>query len=99
MDSHLRGAGPPALVSHAEAAEALSFGHLVLPAALVLPTGHCAAGFLLQLRQMLHAGVHLRAFRETECSFELTAARGNAAVGWRCYLHIGYCHHSQPWCN
>lgn len=38
--SHLRRASPPALVSHAEAAKALSLGHLVLPCALVLPTGH-----------------------------------------------------------
>lgn len=60
IDSHLRRSRSPALVSHAEAAKALSFGHLVLPAALVLPTGHCAGGFLLQLRQMLHAAVHLR---------------------------------------
>ena len=60
LHSHLRGSGPPALVSHAEAAEALSLGHLVLPRALVLPTGHRGRSFLLQLRQMLHAAVHLQ---------------------------------------
>lgn len=58
--SHLRRASPPALVSHAEAAKALSLGHLVLPRALVLPTGNWGGGFLLQLRQMLHAAVHLQ---------------------------------------
>lgn len=39
-DSHLGGSGPPALVSHAEAAQALSLGHLVLPWALVFPAAH-----------------------------------------------------------
>lgn len=58
--SHLGGPSPPALVSHAEAAQALSLGHLVLPRALVLPTGHGGRSFLLQLRQMLHAAVHLQ---------------------------------------
>lgn len=60
QDSHLRGPSPPALVSHAEAAQALSLGHLVLPRALVLPPGHGGASFVLQLRQMLHAAVHLQ---------------------------------------
>lgn len=48
-DSHLGGSGPPALVSHAEAAQALSLGHLVLPRALVLPTAHGGCGLVLQL--------------------------------------------------
>lgn len=48
-DSHLGGSGPPALVSHAEAAQALSLGHLVLPRALVLPAAHGGCGFVLQL--------------------------------------------------
>lgn len=58
--SHLRGPSPPALVSHAEAAQALSLGHLVLPRAFVLPAGHRGRSFLLQLRQMLHTAVHLQ---------------------------------------
>lgn len=58
--SHLRGPSPPALVSHAEATQALSLGHLVLPRAFVLPAGHRGRSFLLQLRQMLHAAVHLQ---------------------------------------
>lgn len=60
QDSHLRRSGPPALVSHAEAAQALSLGHLVLPWALVLPTGHRVWSFLLQLRKLLHAAVDLQ---------------------------------------
>ena len=58
--SHLGGPGPPALVSHAEAAQALSLGDLVISRALVLPPGHRGRSFLLQLRQMLHAAVHLK---------------------------------------
>ncbi len=58
--SHLWGSSPPALVSYAEAAQALSLGHLVLPRALVLSTGHRGRSFLFQLRQMLHAAVHLQ---------------------------------------
>lgn len=58
--SHLRGPSPPALVSHAEASQALSLGHLVLPWAFVLPAGHRGRSFLLQLRQMLHTAVHLQ---------------------------------------
>lgn len=58
--SHLRRSSPPALLPHAEAAQALSLGHLVLPWALVLPTGHRVWCFLLQLRKMLHTTVHLQ---------------------------------------
>lgn len=58
--SHLRGPSPPALVSHAEATKALSLGHFVLARTLVLPARHRGRGFLLQLRQMLHAAVHLQ---------------------------------------
>lgn len=48
-NSHLGGPSPPALVSHAEAAQTLPLGHLVLPRALVLPTAHGGGDFLLQL--------------------------------------------------
>ena len=58
---HLGGAGPPALVPHAEAAQALSLGLLLFPGAPVLAPGHrAAAALLLQLGEMLHAAVHLQ---------------------------------------